>query len=648
MNSIQEFYVFLDQSYFDQSDVGEVTLLLEELAKKLVEKNDESKAQLANLEREGFLINKSFDQKAELDNGKIDGLSWQMSGTYTLKSGEEAPFYWPDIVKYDEEKFKYFEERYNSCKNLFAKVEYGLLVYFGKKTRYSKHRDFKLELGELLFTLCKQYLGKAADDQASKGYFLYFFHTLKLAFQIAKREKFQSLLKEIVLFTFSAHLTWNVSKEGTLRILLDLSDLMSEEFKTFKDWIDFDAVILKNLQGAIELEKAQVWGAIYAINTCIEIQQKKGGGSQDLILKKARLYEKLANEGEGTRNMAALSFVEDALVLYKQINSELDIERLEIKYSQLRGKIEMGRFAKELPQEEVEAIQKQIHNTVSASNEQDIISFFIQSPWYASVEKSTELAKDLAKKSVLLSMIPASIMDKFGNTIEKFSSDQEKEELNFWTSYGFQFQMGTQTMFDFFMEAITAKKLTYKSVLVHLEKTWMNESITREYYGAKVKVIPLDILKPPLKYLFAEMEDYRLDHKNFPDLLTSTDSLTLKIEGLVRFFVERLGLPTFKFRPKGKDVVMEKLLDDLLADIKDRPLSKPDQVTNFDEDDRILIKYVMTEKAGLNLRNKVAHGLLDFNEYSLGNLIVLFCIILKLSKYKFVPIQKNKVYDSYR
>lgn len=110
MNSIQEFYVFLDQSYFDQSDVGEVTLLLEELAKKLVEKNDESKAQLANLEREGFLINKSFDQKAELDNGKIDGLSWQMSGTYTLKSGEEAPFYWPDIVKYDEEKFKYFEE----------------------------------------------------------------------------------------------------------------------------------------------------------------------------------------------------------------------------------------------------------------------------------------------------------------------------------------------------------------------------------------------------------------------------------------------------------------------------------------------------------------------------------------------------------
>ena len=81
---------------------------------------------------------------------------------------------------------------------------------------------------------------------------------------------------------------------------------------------------------------------------------------------------------------------------------------------------------------------------------------------------------------------------------------------------------------------------------------------------------------------------------------------------------------------------MEKLLDDLLADIAHEPPLKPEQKTNFDEEVRILIKYVLAEKAGLNLRKAVAHGLMDIFEYSFENVVILFCIIIKLSKYKFI------------
>ncbi len=73
---------------------------------------------------------------------------------------------------------------------------------------------------------------------------------------------------------------------------------------------------------------------------------------------------------------------------------------------------------------------------------------------------------------------------------------------------------------------------------------------------------------------------------------------------------------------------------------------KPDQKTNFDEEDRILIKFVLTEKAGLNLRNVVAHGLMDIYEYSFEQIVILFCIIVKLSKYKFVETKGENNEDS--
>ena len=115
------------------------------------------------------------------------------------------------------------------------------------------------------------------------------------------------------------------------------------------------------------------------------------------------------------------------------------------------------------------------------------------------------------------------------------------------------------------------------------------------------------------------------------------DSLTLKVEGLLRYFCEKIGIATFKTRQKGSQkLVMEKLLDDLLADIAHQPSLRPEQKTYFDEEDRILIKYVLAEKVGLNLRNEVAHGLMDIFEYTFERVVILFCIIIKLSKYKFI------------
>lgn len=642
MKSLQEFYDFLDHSEFDKSNEGELCDLIKKLSSDLIQKEKLEDAKISEIERQVFSIQKSFDQRMETDNGKLDGLSWQFSGTQTNEIGEVVPFYWPNVTAYSNNEFEYFEERFEATKNLYAKSEYGLLVYFGKKTPFSKHKDFKQELFSHLFELGNQYYKRILSMDETRGYTLYFVHCLETAFKIAEKAKLKDELEKIGTYIFDIHQNWDVNRSGTFRMILDLSGLMSENFNVFKKLVDFDKVILKNLEGADALEKIDKWGSIAAISICIAIQKKSNKPIENLIRKKALMYEKLTEDAEIQGNMSAISFIEDAINLFKEIKSKPDLERTEKKYSTLRGKFRLGKIREELNREETGQLFERIKNTVSNSGQKDIINMLIISPWYPSLEKTNEMTNNQKKQSLFLSMVSTVILDKFGNTIDRVSTDQEKAEHNFWNTYGFYFQVGTQTLARFFLEAMKKEKLNFESVFSHLEACWFNEEIERTYYGEKVKIIPLDTLKFPIKYFFTEMDKYLNDKTYKPDLVTVTDSLTLKIEGLIRYFVEKIGVSTFKFKGQNEDkIAMEKLLDDLLADLSHRPEGKPEQKTNFDEDDRMLIKYVMTLKAGYNLRNKVAHSLLDLDEYSLGSVIVLICIILKLTKYKFV---KNEGY----
>lgn len=646
MNTLEKYLKKIDESSYDCKDVHTINSEFQQVCKQLFEEGKRDIAAIADIDRQVFSVQKSFDKKKDNEKGIINGLSWQMSGTQTLEDGSQVPLYWPDVTKYTQQDFEYFEKRYNDCKNLYAKTEYGLMVYFGEKTATSRHNDFKRQLCNELFQLSKEYHAKANKSGEKNHYVLHFFQSLRMAFGVAEKSNLEPELTNIIQYIFETHQNWDITKDGTLRILLDLSGLLSDYFGLSNKLIDFQKIVNKNLEGAEELEKTYLWGAMYTIDRNIAIEQKRNKPVADLLKYKARLYEKLATEAESKSNLACVSFAENALRIYQQIKLPDDICRLEKYYSELRGKFRLSEIRQELPKEHVDNMNERILKAVADNNERGIIYHFITSPWYDSIQNIKDRSIEMSKQSVLLSMLPTSIMDKFGNTVDVFYTDEEKEKFNFWNSYTFNFQIGTQTMLRFFIEAYKARKLSYSSVISHLESTWFNEVIVRNYHGQAVDVKPIDTLKPGLKRLFEELDSFFVDNTYQCDFVTVTDSLTLKVEGLLRYFCEKIGIATFKTRQKGSDrLVMEKLLDDLLADIAHEPPLKPEQKTNFDEEDRILIKYVLAEKAGLNLRNAIAHSLMDVFEYSFEHVVVLFCLIIKLSKYKFIET-KGDTHDN--
>jgi len=637
MDALDQYLNKIDNSCYDHNDVYKINDEFIDVYDKLIKEGKQDIAAIANIERQVFSVQKSFDKKLDLKNGIINGLGWQVSGAQTMKDGSEIPVYWPDVTKFTQQDFEYFEKRYNDCKNLFAKTEYGLMVYFGEKTNTSRHNDLKRQLCNQLFDLSKEYFKKASIDSEKNNYLIHFFHSLRIAFGIAEKSTLEPELTDIIKYIFNTHQHWDITKEGTLRILLDLSGLLSDFYGVSKKYIDFQKILDKNMQGAKELEKTHIWGAMYALDRNISIEQKRNNPFSDLLNYKAKLYEKLATDAENTTNLACINFAENALRIYKQLKLSKDIIRLEKYYSELRGKFRLAEIRQEISTEYINNMNERILNIVTESDAKVIMQHFVTSPWYDKIQNIKDHSIALSKQTVFLSMLPTLIMDKFGNTVDIFNTTEEKEKFNFWNSYTFNFQIGTQTMHQFFIEAYKAKKLNYSTVLSFLEETWFNEVLVRNYNGQAVEIKPIDTLKPGLKRIFDELDNF-FDNNDYKiEFVTIIDSLTLKIEGLLRYFCEKIGIATFKTKEKGSDkLVMEKLLDDLLADIAHEPLIKPDQKTNFEEEDRILIKYVLAEKAGLNLRNKVAHSLMDIFEYTFEIVVVLFCIIIKLSKYKFI------------
>lgn len=650
MNALEQFLKQLDESTFDCRDVHTINTEFQKVARQLFDEEKTEIAEIADLDRQVFSVQKSFDTKLDIEKGTINGLSWEMSGTQTLEDGSQIPVHWPDVEKYTQQDFEYFEKRYKECRNLFAKTEYGLMIYFGAKTGYSRHRDFKKQLSNELFQLSKEYYLKAEIGGKKNYYWMDFYRTIRLAFGISEMAKLEPELSGIIQYMFEVHQHWDITKDGTLRILLDISGLMSEYFGLFNKQIDFQKILDKNLEDAKELEKTYVWGAIYALDRNINIEQKRKNPVSELLKYKAKLYEKLANDEENRANIACVGFAEDALRIYQQLHDSENTIRLEKYYSDLRGKFRLTEFRQSLPTEHQEKITERILKAVAESSESEIIYHFVLTPWYDSIAKIKEQSIELSKQSVLLSMLSTTIVDKFGNTIDVFNTEVEKEKSNFWNSYSFSFQIGTHTMHRFFVEAYKAGKLSYGTVMKYLENTWINDPIVRNYNGREISVKPIDTLKPGIKRIFEELDQFSLDDTHSFDFVTIIDSLTLKVEGLLRYFCEKIGIATFKTRQtrqKGADkLVMEKLLDDLLADLAHQPPLRPDQVTNFDEEDRIFIKYVMAEKSGLNLRNEVAHGLMDIFEYTFEHVVVLFSIIMKLSKYKFVETKGGSANDN--
>ena len=163
------------------------------------------------------------------------------------------------------------------------------------------------------------------------------------------------------------------------------------------------------------------------------------------------------------------------------------------------------------------------------------------------------------------------------------------------------------------------------------DNSWLGKNISKKILNDKIiEYNWMNLIAPSLHEYFLQMHYYFENPFNLPNFVLSIDSLILKIEGLLRDICHFSFISTFYMSQdsKGRDVVREKDIHALLYEEAIKNL--------FDEDDLLLFRYVLVEKAGYNLRHKIAHSLMLFQEYNINYIHLLIIILLRLGKYDFV------------
>ena len=66
----------------------------------------------------------------------------------------------------------------------------------------------------------------------------------------------------------------------------------------------------------------------------------------------------------------------------------------------------------------------------------------------------------------------------------------------------------------------------------------------------------------------------------------------------------------------------------------------------FDENDLLFFKFLLVEKVGYNLRDKIVHSLLPFRGYGWPYMNLMILALLRLGKYDFAEVAEDEESDS--
>lgn len=619
MNALEQFYLNLDQSGWDVKQESDISQALQEVNKKLLEAGLSDVLHFAEIDRQAFHFSKSPEKH----------LSFRAAGTRTMEDGSEIPFEWPDIREFKKEDFDYLYKRFQETKNTYSKTEYGLVLFYSKS---KQDNDFVIELLTALFELLKTYIEKAKPNEDKDRYILHSYTVLENALHIANKRKdvaeIATIFNELIKYTFATHQDWEITHRSTLRVIIDFTDFAVQYFKDFKRTVDVNKFIDKNWKAAKALTNSYVWGAIYVADISIKLSRKLGTDIKEWLYFKAKQYEKLAKERKG--DLASVSFVEKAMSIYKGLKDENNLSRLQQTYQQLRTEFHLGEVRKEMPQDETQRLMQLIKKEVKEKSEEEIVKTLLLTPMIRPLDDIKKWSEESFKETMLQNMLPVSIQDKFGNTVAQYITDEERSTFSLLRMYEFHMQIATQTIIHFFIEAFRSNKISANGIISLLNQTWMGEEANRRSNCMDINFSYIKLVESGINSFFDELLKWKTDPNYFPNFVSSTDSLVLKAEYFLREFCYFLGIATFKQKP-NQNIIMEKTLDDLLNDL-DGKLSA---------DDHFFIKFILTEKAGYNLRNKIAHGLMDNVEYGLEYPILAIIIILKLSNYQVVSTKNE-------
>lgn len=315
---------------------------------------------------------------------------------------------------------------------------------------------------------------------------------------------------------------------------------------------------------------------------------------------------------------------------YLRLAGKLEESEENLKeYNRLKQIVKLGKVSWQLGEKETEMFNSYLNmksNVILDMPTEAILAFFsINEDILVTPIENQENANKNIKNSIL-SLFGTSVFDI--NCNFKNLKDSEKIDKEIIQSYTISHGVKCFSLFlKVFVDGILTGKLNYYKIYDFFEsQTWYGAKFKRGMNDNEIDQNSnwLTMLAPGIHNLFAQFElSVLMSTNKINNFILAMDSLTLKFEGALRDFIRLSGGNTSTSK-NGE--LKEQLLEELLEN----------QTTKkyFTEKDIELFKYTFTRK-GNNFRNNIAHSFLEFSDYNLQSVTLVFFCILRLGKYTF-------------
>lgn len=186
--------------------------------------------------------------------------------------------------------------------------------------------------------------------------------------------------------------------------------------------------------------------------------------------------------------------------------------------------------------------------------------------------------------------------------------------------YNLKYQLFTQQYISGIMhELIGKEQLSIEILDAFFDKTWITKTILNTGKSDECSNL-YSLIRPALNY-YLEQAGKRIRDEE-ADFVLCIDSLVLKYEMLIRCFLQHQGVPTTTIDGASGDP-RENYLPELLEKLPE---------DSFDEKDKQLMRHIYT-KAGIDLRNNIAHSYLAPKSYTLELADTVVWSIIRLGQY---------------
>ncbi len=533
---------------------------------------------------------------------------------------------YPSLARFDEKTCKYLINRLKNTSNSLLKARYGIILWCSPK-KHGKYGKISVDSN---LNLIKFYEDKDKKEP-SNHYGLDIITTLKNAYIIAinikyKEDKVKSEIIRLVKIFNSKSTSSFALRAGLIVLMLnDKKNFLKNDFKGIEKicWQTSQALV----------KSGNIHNSIRMLELGERIDKKLGDKNHEWRKKIAEFYEMLMNQSEKGNNLAALSFCQNALQNYKSLKMNEKIKEMENKYSELKKSMKFKEIKTEVDLSGHIQKCKEVAKRIVQKDSDEIIKILMHDnnilPKYNDMER---LAEEVDKSAVLQQIIPVEIVDQGGHPSQHFFGYDEKKYFGILQQYDMELKLNKNFLIrEIIFAAVKENKFSYDILLDFLYRSsWYGKDISKTIGGETITYNWLNLIDPSFREYFNQILHYFINEKNYPNMVLCIDSLVLKMEGLLRDMCQFLGITTFYTTTdiKGRNIVREKDIHTLLYEKQIKEF--------FNKDDLLFLRFLLVEKAGYNLRHRIAHALMSYREYNIDYMHLLLLALLRLGKYKFV------------